>query len=251
MISIYQIYCLANGKYYIGSTKKPKTRWNCHKNDLRKGQHHNHILQNCWNKYGEESFEFKIIKQTSGNRILEEQNTLNEYAQKHGCEKIFNIGKIVDACFTGRHHSPEHKKYISEKLSGENAPKVKLSWDLVKEIRNNYLINRLTRVELGKIYGVANSNITEIINNTHWHDPEYTPPSKETIKEIRYNNHSRSHKGKVAGEKNPHAKLNWETVRQIRKDFLDGKINQSELAKKYKVTVVCICNIINNKRWIE
>lgn len=251
MISIYEIHCIANDKYYIGSTIKPKTRWNSHKNDLKNNKHDNQHLQNSWNSYGECNFTFKILFNSNDERVSTEQKVLNEYAEKYGWDKIFNIGKVVNACFTGRHHSEQHKKYISSKLSGQNAPKAKLSWELVKEIRTNYLIDCLTRAELGKKYGITNSNITEIINNTHWYDPEYKPPSKEVIKKIRYKNHSKSHKGKVAGDKNPHAKFNWEIIRKMRKDYIDGKVKQHELVKKYNVSSVCISNILNNKRWIE
>lgn len=150
MISIYEIYCSANDRYYIGSTLNPRTRWNLHKSTLKRGVHRNIHLQNSWNKYGEEFFQFKIIKYTNGDRILEEQAALDMYVLKYGWDRIFNIGKIEDAFFTGCHHTEEHKKYMSSKMSGINAPQAKLSWELVKEIRSNYLSNPLTRTELGK-----------------------------------------------------------------------------------------------------
>lgn len=251
MISIYEIYCSGNDKYYIGSTKNIKSRWKCHKNNLKNNKHVNVYLQNAWNKYGEHSFRFSIVEHTQENRVICEQKVLDKYIKLYGNDKIFNIAKIIDAPFSGLLHSEEFKERMSYKMSGENAPKAKINWSIVKEIRTNYLVNMITREKLAEIYGIANSNITEIINNTHWYDPEYTPPSKETIKKNRYLNHSKSHKGKVAGDKNPHAKLNWDIVRQMRKDYKEGKIKQKDLVKKYCVTSTCISNILNNKRWIE
>ena len=58
---IYKIANLVNGKRYIGGSVNLKHRLVCHKSGLRRGRHKNPHLQNAWNKYGEENFEFKII----------------------------------------------------------------------------------------------------------------------------------------------------------------------------------------------
>jgi len=63
---IYKIICLANGKCYIGSTiQKPKNRMMQHIYELRKNRHHSSKMQNCFNKYGEQSFWFEIIEVVS------------------------------------------------------------------------------------------------------------------------------------------------------------------------------------------
>lgn len=60
---VYRITNLINGKFYIGSTKQSfKVRMKHHVNSLRRNGHKNLHLQNAWNKYGEENFEFSIVE---------------------------------------------------------------------------------------------------------------------------------------------------------------------------------------------
>lgn len=62
---IYAIHCLANGRKYIGSTTRRegfRKRLSCHLRDLRQNKHHSQQFQRCWNKYGEEAFEFEIVE---------------------------------------------------------------------------------------------------------------------------------------------------------------------------------------------
>lgn len=74
MAFIYKITNTQNNKMYIGQTKqKVKKRRYKHKWALRKGNHANAHLQSAWNKYGEESFDFKVI--VSGLETREECNT--------------------------------------------------------------------------------------------------------------------------------------------------------------------------------
>lgn len=58
---IYSITNIVNNKKYIGSTAKSfNSRWKKHITNLKNGGHASHHLQNSWNKYGENNFEFKI-----------------------------------------------------------------------------------------------------------------------------------------------------------------------------------------------
>lgn len=56
--------------------------------------------------------------------------------------------------------------------------------------------------------------------------------------------------GNVSGENNPWAKLTWEGVREMRKLRSEGW-STPNLAGKFGVGVACVCNILNNKTWIE
>ena len=59
---IYQIKNLVNGKMYLGQSVDIRTRWWQHKSQLRLNKHINTYLQNSWNKYGEDNFEFSVIE---------------------------------------------------------------------------------------------------------------------------------------------------------------------------------------------
>ena len=72
---IYMIENLVNGKIYIGQGLDIEKRWKDHKYGLRGNYHENKHLQNAWNKYGEDNFEFTIICECSENQL----NTMEEY----------------------------------------------------------------------------------------------------------------------------------------------------------------------------
>lgn len=58
---IYKIECFENGKKYIGASSDLKTRWNNHKIRLKRDEHYNKNLQDDFNLFGLNSFEFSAI----------------------------------------------------------------------------------------------------------------------------------------------------------------------------------------------
>lgn len=83
---IYMIHNTVNNHVYIGQSIDIYTRWRAHINQLDNNTHDNMHLQNAWNKYGEQSFCFKLIKACK-------QKYLNRF------EKLYI--KIYDAYNTG------------------------------------------------------------------------------------------------------------------------------------------------------
>lgn len=64
-MGIYCIKNLKNSKCYIGLSVDVQHRWGNHRRLLKHNTHINKYLQNAWNKYGEENFEFSIIEKCS------------------------------------------------------------------------------------------------------------------------------------------------------------------------------------------
>lgn len=62
MSGIYKIICCKNNKFYIGSSVNINRRLKEHIRFLKRNQHKNEYLQNCWNKHGEKNFRFEIIE---------------------------------------------------------------------------------------------------------------------------------------------------------------------------------------------
>lgn len=73
---IYQILNLVNGHRYIGQTLDFEGRKKAHFRALRKGKHHNLYLQRAFKKYGEEAFEFIVLKRLRGYKVREARDML-------------------------------------------------------------------------------------------------------------------------------------------------------------------------------
>lgn len=61
--AIYAIKNTSNGKYYIGQSIHVTRRRREHLTELVAGRHWNKHLQAAWNKYGAESFEFRVLEE--------------------------------------------------------------------------------------------------------------------------------------------------------------------------------------------
>ena len=59
---IYMCTCNGNGKSYIGQAKDVKDRKCEHLSELRGGRHFNQYLQRSYNKYGEDSFIWRVLE---------------------------------------------------------------------------------------------------------------------------------------------------------------------------------------------
>lgn len=70
MPGIYEIRCLANGRFYIGSAVNLRERWHRHVVTLRRGEHHNFYLQQAWNKYGDAQFLFSVLEYVASEDAL-------------------------------------------------------------------------------------------------------------------------------------------------------------------------------------
>ncbi len=65
LIGVYQIYCKANQKMYVGKAggmEGFRKRWGGHRSLLRRGKHYSKHLQNAFNLYGESNFYFQILE---------------------------------------------------------------------------------------------------------------------------------------------------------------------------------------------
>lgn len=135
---IYRIYCLPTGKSYIGKSTNVKSRFRCHRFALRRGTHYSTEMQSDWDKYGEDTFQFKVLEVCTSANVDEREEywTLsleNTYNKKVGYKfddetkrKIGEKSKGRKACL-GRKHSEETKKKLREAAKGRTVPKTKES----------------------------------------------------------------------------------------------------------------------------
>ena len=88
---IYKITNLKNNKGYIGQSTDIKTRWINHKRELRNNIHRNPHLQNAFNKYGEEAFEFRILEETFEENLDDAEEYWINYFDSTNPEKGYNL----------------------------------------------------------------------------------------------------------------------------------------------------------------
>ncbi len=87
---VYTIRHRESGNLYVGSSKNVRRRLSAHMGHLRKGAHHASHLQNAWNKYGHDAFDFKpAIWCSPEMRLFYEQCLID------GLRPIYNTARIA------------------------------------------------------------------------------------------------------------------------------------------------------------
>jgi len=104
----------------------------------------------------------KLSLQKIGNDIGEEGRRKISQARKDNPNSEF-IG-----CQRGRIRSEEFKENLSKMKAGENAPLTKLTWEIVREIRERYAQGGISQSKLGSEYGVSQQTILRIVRNQTW-----------------------------------------------------------------------------------
>ena len=122
---IYYIVNKTNNKFYIGSTRRVGKgpadsgfykRWAIHISDLSKNKHRNQHLQNAWNKYGKENFDFRIVEFVEPEYCIEIEQT---YLDNCIWDLTYNINKNA-AEAPVRELTQEHKDNISKAILGRS-----------------------------------------------------------------------------------------------------------------------------------
>jgi hypothetical protein len=95
---VYQIKNLENNKVYIGETVMGELRWKRHLCDLRGNRHPNKLIQEDFDKYGEQAFDWTILKEfEDGDKsvlLLEEARSIQQFITE-GVE-IYNLTLTID-----------------------------------------------------------------------------------------------------------------------------------------------------------
>ena len=79
---VYAITCTANGRQYIGSTRRFQARWARHQHELRQGRHKNLALQADYEQYGPTAFRFEPLSLVEhGHRHAEQRVMIERQSQ--------------------------------------------------------------------------------------------------------------------------------------------------------------------------
>ena len=95
---VYQIINLINNKVYIGETTRGELRWKGHLTGLRGNYHPNKLLQEDFDKYGEDAFEWNVLKEfedeDKNNLLLEEARSIQQHIDE-GVE-LYNLALTIE-----------------------------------------------------------------------------------------------------------------------------------------------------------
>lgn len=151
---IYKIINKVNGKYYVGSSENingKRGRWFWHLHRLNKNKHRNKHLQNAWNKYGKENWEWVIIEQVDPSMLFEKEQpyldicknypdtnynfsydaTRPALGYKHSFKTLQKMSIAKSGSnnpMYGRSHSSETKQKVGQSLKGKNKGRRHYMW---------------------------------------------------------------------------------------------------------------------------
>ncbi len=119
---IYWIRNKISNKIYIGQSVNFKKRFYHHEYELNKNIHGNKYLQNEWNKYGKDNFEFLILQKCCIEELTSLEQGYVNFFESNDRARGYNFNDCVTNPFLGKKHSEETKKFLSESRKGELSP---------------------------------------------------------------------------------------------------------------------------------
>jgi group I intron endonuclease len=109
---IYKITNLIDKKIYIGSSINLENREYRHFWMLKKGIHDNSHLQNSFNKYGIQSFEFDIIEECDESNLIDKENHYINFYLSNIQDYGYNMALVNE--FRRNNYNNEVKQKISK-----------------------------------------------------------------------------------------------------------------------------------------
>lgn len=208
MIGIYVICNVKTDTFYVGKSVNIEKRFKNHLKNLRQNKHYNKHLQNSYNKYGEEFFEFDVVEECNENQLNEKEKYWIAYYKNNN----FNLYNITDGGDGGK-----MPQYIIEKNRIKISNKAKGS-EYVKHFgkQNGMYGKHHTEKTKNKIrqslyskYGVGMSSM---------YGKHHT---EETKRKISQANKGRKHSEETKRKMHkPHKKTRWDNNKRVWSDEL-------------------------------
>lgn len=165
---IYKIECLQNNKVYIGQSHNIYVRWLVHKSKLKTNSHSNFLLQQDYNKYGENNFKFSILEIADNNLIdletkwidffggIDNETTYNFLDNTHA-NNLFSLQ--LSKSLKGKQRNEQERQRLRTINIGRKMP------DHVKSClieRNHKLKEHYRKINTGKIF-ITNGIVDKMI----------------------------------------------------------------------------------------
>lgn len=171
MQGIYIIRCDQDLEVYIGSSLNIEDRWRHHKYLLNKNKHHNYKLQRAWNAYGDESFVFEILEETSN---LQEKE---QYYLDTVWPNCYNICRYVENAWSSKNKELMLARRFEKRQSYGTG-------NTLKENEVIEIIDRLNSGELHKSiasdYGIEVNSVSNIKTGATWTYLNYLVDNKDS-----------------------------------------------------------------------
>ena len=175
--AVYGIKNKETGMVYIGGSFDVKSRFNAHRQSLKRGAHVNLYLQRDYDIYGKGAFEYFVIERVTGERSLlveREQHWMDTHKSKYNiCPRA--DGSVV-AEETRRKISKTQKRNskfgIGKGSTYNRRHPNRLTPEIVVKIRNIREVQGLSYKKIGDIFGINHSRIGSIIRNESWKNME-------------------------------------------------------------------------------
>lgn len=128
MIGIYSITNKISDRIYIGSSIDIDRRWKEHVNNLNKDKHINHDLQDDWNLYGQDNFEFTVIRQCEESELkfVEMQEIFSSW------KDLYNAPSLKDEIvhLVGKYLKDKNKDFAIDYKSDDCSNKRPLNFNI-------------------------------------------------------------------------------------------------------------------------
>lgn len=230
---IYKIVNLKNGKFYVGSSKNIIRRFYIHKSALKNNRHHCIYLQRSWNKHGEQTFAFEILKEMD--HPTEEQLFTEELDHINRLLPQYNVGGVSGGDnITKNPNRDDIIKRMTTTLRAQVANmsenERKLRWGRPMEKNPNWKGGQ-TFCDCGNRIDSKSKTCSECQNrygdNNSFYGKHHTEKYKQTA--------SKRMKGKLPTNTNP--------------IILDGisYVSQADAARKLGVSIGSISNWVRGK----
>lgn len=171
---VYEIYCISNDTYYIGSSNNCRQRISKHISDLLSKKHCNKILQRTWDKYGKENFRFRLLIETTRSKLInEEERQINSYI-KNG-KSIMNLDlNPVDK--SGANNGMFGRKHKENSIVKMSKSKSTLSAEEVAAIKAMLQSGIIKKSDIAFKFNVSESTIAEIDSKSRIYANDVLPP---------------------------------------------------------------------------
>jgi len=238
---IYKITNLKNGKFYIGSSKDIEFRWSEHKKHLNGNYHINKKLQNAWNFYGKENFEFTIVELVSNDEtfLLEREQFYFDIFKPYIKEIGYNIGEKSSGGdnFTHNPNKENIREHLSDiNLGAKNPMHGKKHSDEAKEKQKDRAVGRYTLMWFVDKYGIESGTLKYKERNDKLANRNINYSYDNGLKGKKRGAMSDEMKRKISEQKRNFALRKKEFI----DDLKSGSFTNNELSEKYGVSLTTI-----------